>query len=112
MPLSFLKQLEDPDRWPPALTAGACGKCGQGSERPCCSANSSVEIGNYDVAISQYQDVLRTDPYNSAARRGMENAERKRMEYFKAAYDHKRAKMLAQVDESWEDKSSGPRARL
>ena len=35
-------------------------------------ANSSVELGNYDTAISQYQDVLRADPYNGAARRGME----------------------------------------
>jgi len=67
-------------------------------------ANSSTEIGNYDTAIAQYQDVLRTDPYNNAARRGMENAERKRMEYFKSAYDHQRAKMLAQVDEAWEEK--------
>lgn len=67
-------------------------------------ANSSAELGNFDAAISQYQDVLRTDPYNAAARRGMENAERKKMEYFKSAYDHQRSKMLAQVDEKWEDK--------
>jgi len=66
-------------------------------------ANSNIEIGNYDAGIAQYQDVLRTDPYNSAARRGMETAERKRME-FKTTYDHQRAKMLAQVDAQWEDK--------
>jgi general secretion pathway protein D len=34
----------------------------------------------------------------------MENAERKKMEYYKNAYDHMRAKMLSQVDEAWEDK--------
>ncbi|HBJ87270.1 MAG TPA: hypothetical protein DDZ88_26125 [Verrucomicrobiales bacterium] len=67
-------------------------------------ANSSAELGNYDAAIAQYQNVLREDPYNNAARRGMESAERKRREYFKQAYDHQRAKMLAQVDEKWEDK--------
>jgi len=67
-------------------------------------ANSRAEIGNYDDAISQYQEVLRTDPYNTAARRGMENAERRRQEYFKTAYDHQRAKMLSQVTESWQDK--------
>jgi general secretion pathway protein D len=100
---SFLKQLDDPDRWPPALTPEHVENVGK-VQKGLLLANSSVEIGNYDVAISQYQDVLRTDPYNGAARRGMENAERKRMEYFKAAYDHNRAKMLAQVDESWEDK--------
>ena len=99
----FLSQLEDPDRWPPALTAQHIENVGK-VEKGLVLANSSIELGNYDTAITQYQDVLRTDPYNSAARRGMETAERKRMEYFKAAYDHQRAKMLAQVDESWEDK--------
>ena len=99
----FLKQLDDPDRWPPALTAEHVTNVGK-VQAGLLLGNSSVEIGNYDAAISQYQDVLRTDPYNSAARRGMENAERKRMAYFKTAYDHQRAKMLAQVAESWEDK--------
>ncbi len=68
-------------------------------------ADASGQIGNYDTAIRQYQNVLRTDPYNAAARRGLESAERKRMEYFKSAYDHQRSKMLAQVDEKWEEKT-------
>lgn len=101
--LAFQKQLDDPDRWPPALTAKHVENVGT-VQKGLLLANSSVELGNYDAAITQYQDVLRTDPYNSAARRGMENAERKRMEYFRAAYDHQRAKMLAAVDETWEDK--------
>lgn len=101
--LAFQKELDDPDRWPPALTAKHVENVGK-VQKGLLLANSSVELGNYDNAISQYRDVLRTDPYNSAARRGMENAERKRMDYFRAAYDHQRAKMLAAVDESWEDK--------
>ncbi len=99
----LLKQLDDPDRWPPALTPQHVENVGK-VEKGLLLAHSSVEIGNYDNAISQYQEVLRTDPYNSAARRGMENAERKRMSYFKTSYDHMRAKMLSQVDEAWEDK--------
>jgi autotransporter-associated beta strand protein len=67
-------------------------------------AGSSTEIGNYDAAMGQYQDVLRRDPYNVAARRGMEAAEQKRQEYFKAAYDNQRAKMLADVSETYEMK--------
>ncbi len=101
--IAFLRQLDDPDRWPPALTPEHVENVGK-VKSGLLLANSSVEIGNYDNALKQFQDVLRTDPYNSAARRGMENAERKRMEYFKSAYDHQRAKMLAQVDEAWEDK--------
>ncbi|MDI1315506.1 type II and III secretion system protein, partial [Prosthecobacter sp.] len=101
--VAFLKQLEDPDRWPPSLTGEHVANVGK-VQAGLLLGNSSVETGQYDAAISQYQDVLRTDPYNSAARRGMENAERKRQAYFKTAYDHQRAKMLAQVTESWEDK--------
>jgi len=100
---AFLKELDDPDRWPPALTADHVTNVGK-VQAGLLIANSSIEIGNYDAAIAQYQDVLRTDPYNSSARRGMENAERKRQAYFKTAYDHQRAKMLSAVAEAWEDK--------
>ncbi|WP_395737728.1 Amuc_1098 family type IV pilus outer membrane protein [Prosthecobacter sp.] len=101
--IAFSKQLDDPDRWPPALTADHVTNVGK-VQAGLLLGNSAVEIGDYDKAISTYQDVLRTDPYNSAARRGMENAERKRIAYFKSAYDHQRARMLAQVAETWEDK--------
>jgi general secretion pathway protein D len=101
--LAFQKQLEDPDRWPLSLTAEHVTNVGK-VQAGLLLGNSSVETGQYDAAITQYQDVLRTDPYNSAARRGMENAERKRQAYFKSAYDHQRAKMLTQVTETWEDK--------
>jgi general secretion pathway protein D len=99
----FLLQLDDPDRWPPALTADHVTNVTK-VQAGLLLGNSSVELGNYDAALAQYQDVLRTDPYNSAARRGMENAERKRMAYFKTAYDHQRSKMLSLVAEAWEDK--------
>lgn len=99
----FQTQLDDPDRWPPALTSQHIDNVAK-VQKGLVLANSSIELGNYDAAIGQYQDVLRTDPYNSAARRGMETAERKKLEYFKSAYDHQRAKMLGQVAEAWEDK--------
>jgi general secretion pathway protein D len=99
----FLSQLDDPDRWPPALTAQHVENV-EKVKKGLLMSNSAVELGKYDEALTGYQDVLRTDPYNSAARRGMENAERKKMEYYKTAYDHTRAKMLGQVDEAWEDK--------
>lgn len=101
--LVLLRQLADPDRWPPALTAQHVDNVDK-VHKGLLLGNSSVELGNYDNAISQYQDVLRVDPYNGAARRGMETAERKRQEYFRSAYDHQRAKMLSMVDEAWEDK--------
>ena len=96
-------QLDDPDRWPQALTSAHVENVKK-VEKGLILANSSVELGNYDQAISQYQDVLRVDPYNSAARRGMENAERQRGRYLDSAYDQQRARMLNQVTEAWEDK--------
>jgi tetratricopeptide (TPR) repeat protein len=98
---TFMQQVNDSNRWPQTETVNAMAQVQKGL----LLANSSVELGDYDAAISQYQDVLRVDPYNGAARRGMESVERRRQEYFKSAYDHQRAKMLAQVDESWEDKT-------
>jgi len=73
----FLSQLDDPDRWPPALTAQHVENV-EKVKKGLLMSNSAVELGKYDEALTGYQDVLRTDPYNSAARRGMENAERKK----------------------------------
>ncbi|MCX6856374.1 MAG: type II and III secretion system protein, partial [Verrucomicrobia bacterium] len=96
-------QLDDPDRWPPALTPDHIENVAKVQKGLLLGA-SSVEIGKPDAAISQYEDVLRIDPYNTAARRGMELAERKRAEYFESARDHQRARMLNMVNEAWEYK--------
>lgn len=99
----FAKHLADPDRWPPALTPQHVENVGK-VEKGLLLANSSLEIGDYDKSLLQFEDVLRIDPYNSAARRGMENVERKRSDYFDTARDHQRARMLNMVNEAWEYK--------
>ncbi|HEY1083786.1 MAG TPA: Amuc_1098 family type IV pilus outer membrane protein, partial [Prosthecobacter sp.] len=99
----FAKHLDDPDRWPPALTAQHVENVGK-VEKQLLLANSSLEIGDYDRALSQFEDVIRIDPYNSAARRGMEKVEQKRADYFDTARDHQRARMLNMVNEAWEQK--------
>lgn len=99
----FAQHLQDPDRWPPALTPQHVENVAKVKEQ-LHVANSSMELGNYDQALTQYEDVLRTDPYNTAARRGMERVEQKRGEYFDTARDHQRARMLNMVNEAWEHK--------
>jgi general secretion pathway protein D len=99
----FARHLDDPDRWPPALTPEHVENVGK-VQKGLLLASSSVEIGNYDQALTQFEDVLRIDPYNTAARRGMELAERKRTEYFESARDHQRVRMLNMVNEAWEQK--------
>jgi hypothetical protein len=58
--------------------------------------------GDLDSASRAYQDALRIDRYNTAARRDMEKLEQERSRYYNAARDHMRAKMLNEVNKGWE----------
>ncbi len=66
------------------------------------TAEGNFNLGKYDDAKKSYEDVIRVDPYNAAARRGLERVSRARSDYYRAAYDHTRAELLSQVDASWE----------
>lgn len=100
--LSLKKRLADPDRFPPSLTAKHVDNVGA-VQTLLLKASSFLQIGDLDKALTTFQDVLRIDPTNSAARRGMENVEREKQKYYKSAYDQHRAKMLGEVTRSWED---------
>lgn len=65
-------------------------------------AEGFYNLGQYDRALMVYQDILRIDPFNKAARRGMEKIEATKSDYYRAAYDHTRAQMLGSVDQAWE----------
>jgi general secretion pathway protein D len=65
-------------------------------------AKGYLELGDYDRAERSYNQVLGVDAFNSAARRGLENVERHRMNYFDVAYDHTRSKRTAEVMAGWE----------
>ena len=68
---------------------------------PTISANSTE-------AKQHYEEVLRLDPTNSAARRGMEQVATAKSDYHQAAYDQTRAEMLSQVDAGWERPLTAP----
>ena len=65
-------------------------------------ARGFLELGDYDRAERSYNEVLNVDPFSTAARRGLEEVERFRMNYYDAAYDHTRSKKLAEVAAGWE----------
>lgn len=65
-------------------------------------AKGYLELGDYDRAERSYNQVLAVDPFSTAARRGLENVERHRMNYFDVAYDHTRSKRIAEVMAGWE----------
>ncbi len=100
--LALKRRLSDPDRFPPALTAKHVANV-EAVQALLLKANSFLELGDPDKAISTYQEVLRIDPHNGAARRGMEAAETFKRKYYQSAYDHQRSKMMAGVDAAWED---------
>ncbi len=71
-----------------------------------------LELGDYDRAERAFNEALAVDPFNTAARRGLENVERHRRNYFDAATDHTRAKALAAVEGAWESPVRVPMSDL
>ncbi|MGJ8635096.1 MAG: SLBB domain-containing protein, partial [Luteolibacter sp.] len=65
-------------------------------------ADGNFDLGKYDEAKDSYEQILRTDPYNQAARRGMERIAATKSDYYRAAYDQTRAELLMKVDDAWE----------
>ncbi len=95
-----LGYLEDPIRTSPALTYEHTKNVDE-VRRTLYMAQSNFDLGKYDAAKVNYESVLRIDPYNAAARRGMEQVAATKSDYYRAAYGHTRAEMLMAVDEAW-----------
>lgn len=65
-------------------------------------AQGHADLGRFDEANKTYAQVLAVDPYNEAARRGMEEVDRLATDYYKASRNHTRADRLQQVAGEWE----------
>lgn len=96
-----LGYLDDPIRTNPALTYEHTQNVDK-VRRSLYTAEGNYNLGKYDDAKKAYEEVLRLDPYNSAARRGLERLAQAKSDYYRAAYDHTRAELLTQVDAAWE----------
>ncbi|NJM36448.1 MAG: tetratricopeptide repeat protein [Akkermansiaceae bacterium] len=93
--------LDDPIRTNPALTYEHTQNVDK-VRRGLYTAEGNYNLGKYNEAKNEYNNVLRVDPYNSAARRGLERVSVAKSDYYRAAYDHTRAELLSQVDQAWE----------
>jgi len=93
--------LDDPIRTNPALTYEHTQNVDK-VRRGLYMAEGNYNLGKFDAAKRDYEDVLRIDPYNSAARRGLERLAQAKTDYYRAAYDQTRAELLMQVDQAWE----------
>ncbi len=97
-----LAYTHDPVRTNPALTPQHVGNVAE-VERLLELANGYTDLGLYDEAVETFQSVLRIDPHNSAARRGMEAVQKRRSSYYAAARQANRARVLTQADAAWEE---------
>ncbi len=95
-----LGYLDDPIRTNPALTYEHTKNIDE-VRRGLYMAQGNYDLGKFDAAKANYEAVLRIDPYNAAARRGMEKIAATKSDYYRAAYDHTRSELLMQVDEAW-----------
>lgn len=96
-----LGYLDDPIRTNPALTYEHTQNVDR-VRRGLYTAEGNYNLGKYDDAKREYENVLRVDPTNSAARRGLESVAVAKSDYYRAAFDHTRAELLSQVDAAWE----------
>jgi general secretion pathway protein D len=99
--LNFRAQLDDPIRTNPAATAEHAMDV-DAVRRTLYMAEGAYNLAKYDEANQHYQDVLRIDPTNSAARRGMERVAVAKSGHHQSSYDLTRAEMLTQVASEWE----------
>lgn len=97
----LLERLNDPDYYSPALTPAHLERVRR-VKLALKTAQGYIDLGDYDRADREFNKALNDDRYNTAARRGMEDNERYKLNYYDAAYDHTRSKMLREVAEGWE----------
>jgi len=97
----FLAQdLKSGEKYEPALSPQHLEKK-QHIELLFPEAQASMDLGNYDRAKEIYNEILSVDPYNSAARNGLNRVEQLITTYQTSAYNQTRATMLGEVAAAW-----------
>jgi general secretion pathway protein D len=98
---TLLKHLDDPDRYPVALTPEHMKNVRE-VERLLRLGSGYYDLGQYDKAREQFNAVLGIDRYNTAARSLLEKTDRTIMNHLRTARDQMRSDLLRQVDELWQ----------
>lgn len=94
-------ELDDPVRNNPALSGEHVEKIDQ-VRRSLYMAQGAFDLGKMDQARKHYEETLRIDPYNKAARRGLEKIAGEKSRYYHSSYDQLRAEAFMQVERNWE----------
>ena len=99
--VQLLSQLEQPDVFNKTVTPKSAAQRDE-VIRLLNEANGLAQSGRNELAMKQYEAVLVIDPYNNAARKGMESLHLTEMKYADEAYNETRSRMLWQVEKAWE----------
>jgi general secretion pathway protein D len=96
-----LEYLDDPIRTNPSLSDEHSQNIDK-VRRYLYKGNGYYDLGLYDKAEEEFKNAIRIDPYNKAARRWLEKCSAIKSDYYRAAFDQARARMLMEVDRAWE----------
>lgn len=99
--IQLLSNLEQPDYYNKTVTPQFAANRDEVTKL-LYEADGFYQSGRFDLAITRYEQVLNIDPYNIAARRGMEQVNLERDKFAKSSYDETRGRMLWLVDRAWE----------
>ncbi|GAB4171280.1 MAG: hypothetical protein Fur0032_10430 [Terrimicrobiaceae bacterium] len=99
--VQLLSNLEQPDYFNKTVTPSFAADRDQ-VVKLLREAQGFYDSGRYDLATKRYEQVLLIDPYNNAARMGMEQVDKQRSGYYSNAYNETRSRMLWLVDREWE----------
>jgi general secretion pathway protein D len=99
--IQLLARLEQPGYYNRTVTPAFAEKRDEVSKL-LNEAQGYFATGRFDLAMKRYEQVLNLDPYNIAARSGMEQVNKQRTDYYNEAYNETRGRMLWLVDREWE----------
>jgi len=99
--IQLLSNLEQPDYYNKTVTPQFAADREEVA-RLLSEAEGYYSRGSYDLAKKRYEQVLNIDHYNIAARKGMEQVELAKQNYYNTAYNETRSRMLWQVSKGWE----------
>jgi general secretion pathway protein D len=99
--VKLLSDLEQPDIFNKTVTPKSAAQRDE-VIRLLAEANGLAQSGRNELAMKSYEAVLVIDPYNTAARKGMESLHQTEIKYSDEAYNETRSRMLWQVEKAWE----------
>jgi len=99
--VKFLSDLEQPGIFNKTVTPAFAAKRAE-VIKLLREASDLVRSGRNEAALKKYEEILQIDPYNKAARKGMEEIHHSTIKYADEAYNETRSRMLWQAEKAWE----------